>query len=275
MGTTSTPGAQQPPAAQPQAPRVSVLVPCAPRSPYLAETLRHLAEQTYQDWELVLVLDGECEHNRAVATRELGDRVRFVTTPAARSGPAVARDIGLAHCRGEYLAFCDADDLCAPRRLERQITELDRRPELGLLATWARRFATADGSDLGALHTPVGPGALAARLLLFNPVTTSTVVMRTELARRLGGFDAVAVRVEDYDLWLRCLGVAEVDALPEELVRYRVHDSHYSSGRIIGPQSALIRRAKVAAARRLGRRPEGAVLRHGAWLAVQVARGRW
>jgi glycosyltransferase involved in cell wall biosynthesis len=264
-----TPGSEQAP------PRVSVLVPCAPRAPYLAETLGSLRQQTFEDWELVLVLDGECPENRRVAESALGDRVRFATTPRERSGPAVARHLGLEHCRGELLAFCDADDLCAPERLARQVARFDERPSLGLLATWARRFASETGADLGALHCPTEPERLARRLLLFNPVTNSTVMVRTRTARELGGFNAGAVRVEDYDLWLRFVGVAEVAALPEELVRYRVHDAHYSSGRIIGPQSAIIRRSRVAATRRLGGWSGTALLRHAAWLGVQAGRGHW
>lgn len=255
--------------------RVSVLVPCAPRARYLAATLESLRRQTFEDWELLLVLDGECPENRAVAEAALGDRVRFVTTPRERSGPAVARHLGLDHCKGSLLAFCDADDLCEPERLALQVAEFDRRPELGLLATWARRFASESGEDLGALHCPTEPEQLTRRLLLFNPVTTSTVMVRTELARELGGFDARAVRVEDYDLWLRFLGVAEVGAIGRELVRYRVHDAHYSSGRLIGPQSGILRRAKVDATRRLGGRPSAALLRHAAWLGVQAARGHF
>jgi glycosyltransferase involved in cell wall biosynthesis len=255
--------------------RVSVLVPCAPRARYLAETLGTLRQQTFADWELILVLDGECAENRRVAESALGDRVRFVTTSRERSGPAVARHLGLDHCGGELLAFCDADDLCAPRRLALQVAEFERRPQLGMLATWARRFASESGEDLGAMHCPTDPERLARRLLLFNPVTTSTVMVRTDLARELGGFNADAVRVEDYDLWLRFLGVAEVGALGQELVRYRVHDAHYSSGRLIGPQSAILRRAKLDATRRLGGRPSSALLRHAAWLGVQAARGHF
>lgn len=256
-------------------PRVSVLVPCAPRSPYLAETLESLARQTYEDWELVLVLDGDCAQNRAAAEAALGARARFATTPAERSGPAVARDVGLAHCRGELLALCDSDDLCEADRLAVQVAEFDRRPELGLLAAWARRFSSKTGEDLGALHCPLGPRRLARRLLLFNPLTNSTVMARTRLVREVGGFNPIAVRVEDYDLWLRLLGVAEIDALPRELVRYRVHDSHYSDGGMIGRQSAVLRRSKLDAARRLGMRPGLTLFRHAAWLGVQAAKGRF
>ena len=256
-------------------PRLSVLIPCAPHSPYLGETLESIAKQTYTDWEVVLVLDGDSAENRRAAQLLPPDRVRFASTPRSRSGPAVARDVGLAECRGELLALCDADDLCEPERFERQVAEFDRHPGLGLLTTWARRFDSGTGEDRGPLHCPEDPRELARRLLLYNPLTTSSAMMRTGLAREYGGFEERAVRVEDYDLWLRFLGRAEVAALPEELVRYRVHDGHYSTGRILGPGTGIIRRAKVAAARRLGMSVPVTLLRHGAWLGVQIAKRRW
>ena len=257
------------------APRVSVLIPCAPKAEYLAETLRAVEKQTFQDWEVVLVLDGECEDNRRSAATLPPDRIRVLTTARPRSGPAVARQLGLTECRGALLALCDADDLCEPERFERQVAEFDRRPDLGLLTTWARRFDSDSKADRGSLHCPADPAKLAARLLLFNPLTTSTAMMRTALVREFGGFDEKAVRCEDYDLWLRFLGRAEVAALPVELVRYRVHGSQYSSGRILGPQTALLCREKLAAARRLGLSTGVVRIKHVLWLGIQIARRRW
>jgi hypothetical protein len=254
---------------------VSVLIPCAPKASYLAETLRSIEKQTYQDWNLVLVLDGECAENREAAKVLPADRVRILVTPRPLSGPAVGRQIGLEQCASELIALCDADDLCEPERFERQIAEFDRRPELGLLSTWARRFDSDTGEDRGPMHCPTDPQELARKLLLFNPLTTSTVMMRADVARKVGGFVEAAVRVEDYDLWLRFLGVADVAALPEELVRYRLHGHQYSTGRVIGPQSTLIRHAKVAAARRLGVSVPATLIKHAAWLGVQVVKRRF
>jgi glycosyltransferase involved in cell wall biosynthesis len=256
-------------------PRLSVLVPSTPDAPYLAETLESLVKQTFTDWELVLVLDGESEANRRIAGTLDPSRIRIVCTPHPRSGAAVARQTGLAACRGELLALCDADDLCEPERFERQVAAFDRRPELGLLTTWARRFDSATGADRGPLHCPTDPPVLARRLLLYNPVTTSSTMMRTALVRELGGFKPETERVEDYDLWLRFLGRAEVGSLPEELVRYRVHDGQYSRGHVRGPRVAIIRRAKMAAARRLGLSVPLTLLRHAAWIGVQVAKRQW
>ncbi|MFL6116798.1 MAG: glycosyltransferase family 2 protein [Catenulispora sp.] len=258
-----------------RAPRVSVLIPCAPRQRYLQETLLTLQKQTFPDWEVVLVLDGESEENRRAAAVLPADRIRIVVTARPRSGAAAARNAGLPECRGDLVAFCDADDLCEPERLARQVAEFDRRPALGMLATWSRRFDSDTDADLGPRHCPAEPDALARRLLLFNPVTTSSVMVRPEVVREAGAFRDAAIQCEDYDLWLRILGRAEVAALPAELVRYRVHEGQFSRRAKILPQSGLLRREKVAAARRLGWSVAVTRVKHLAWVGVQVANRRW
>jgi glycosyltransferase involved in cell wall biosynthesis len=256
-------------------PRVSVLIPVAPRQRHLEETLLSVHKQTFQDWEVVLVLDGDCPQNRRMAAVLPADRIRIVLTPSPRSGPAAARNVGLSECRGDLVALCDADDLCEPERLARQVAEFDRRPTLGMLATWARRFDSDTGADLGRLRCPAESGALARRLLLFNPVTTSTVMARAEVLRSSGGFRDAAVHCEDYDLWLRILGRAETAGLAEELVRYRVHQGQLSRQAKLLRSSGLLRREKLAAARRLEWSVTATRIKHLAWVGVQLAKRRF
>ncbi|GAA2021683.1 hypothetical protein GCM10009839_18570 [Catenulispora yoronensis] len=256
-------------------PRVSVLIPCAPRQKHLQETLLSLQKQTFQDWEVVLVLDGDCEENRRAAAVLPPDRIRILVTATPRSGAATARNTGLPECHGDLLAFCDSDDLCEPDRLAHQVAAFDTRPTLGLLATWSRRFDSTTGTDLGPLTCPTTPETLAHRLLLFNPLTTSTVMVRPHLVREAGGFRPTALYCEDYDLWLRILGNTEIAALPEELVRYRVHEDQSSHRAKLLQRSGLLRREKLAATRRLGLSVTATRIKHLAWVGVQLANRRW
>jgi glycosyltransferase involved in cell wall biosynthesis len=252
---------------------VSVVIPCTPKAGFLAETLRSVAEQTHQDWEVVLVLDGECEENREAARTLPEDRVQVHVTPAPRSGPAVGRNIGLEAAKHDLVAFLDADDVCTPKRLERQVAGLSQRPGLALIGAWARKIDPF-GQVVGVLRSAVGPD-LARTMLLRNCFITSTVVLRKEVAVAVGGFDPRLVRLEDYDLWLRVMARADGDVLPEELVGYRVHPGQYSRGALIGPQTKLLRRSKQALAKRIGVSGLGVAARHAAWLGVQVAKRRW
>lgn len=252
---------------------VSVVIPCAPKADFLAETLRSVAEQTHQDWEVVLVLDGECEQNRAAARTLPDDRVQVHLTPEPRSGPAVGRNIGLDAAKHDLVAFLDADDLCMPDRLAHQVAVLEQRPGLGLVGSWANKIDPA-GRLVGEMHSAIGP-EVARTMLLFNCLITSTVVVRKELAAEAGGFDPRCVRLEDYDLWLRIMARADGDVVPEDLVAYRVHPGQYSRGALMGPQTKLLRRSKQALAKRIGVSGLGVAARHAAWLGVQVVNRRW
>ncbi|GAB3914251.1 glycosyltransferase [Kibdelosporangium lantanae] len=253
---------------------VSVAMTVAPKATYLPETLKSILGQTHQDWELVIVLDGECAENRAAAEIVPADRVRFATTPAPRSGPAVGRNLALRTATHELVAWLDADDLAVPERLARQVEVLEAQPDLGLLGSWAKRIDPA-GAPVGEMHPPTGRDKVGHTMLWFNCLITSTVMMRASVANAVGGFDPVCTRSEDYDLWLRMLGSHSADILPEELVSYRVHPGQHSRGRILDAQVARLRRSRMAAAKRLGVSKVGALARHSAWLGVQVANRRW
>lgn len=252
---------------------VSVVIPSAPKNSFLEETLLSVAAQTHQEWEVVLVLDGECEQNRAAA-EVLGDRVQVHLTPAPRSGPAVGRNIGLESAKHDLVAFLDADDLCTPDRLARQVQVLTEQPDLGLVGAWAHKI-DPEGNRVGELHSVTGRGEVARTMLLFNPLITSTIVVRKQLAAEVGGFDPRLVRLEDYDLWLRLLAKADGDVLGEELLGYRVHPTQYSRGGLLGPATKLLYRSKQAVARRIGVSGVATAARHAAWMGVQIANRRW
>jgi glycosyltransferase involved in cell wall biosynthesis len=253
---------------------VSVVVPCAPKAGFLAETLRSVMTQSHEDWEVVLVLDGECAQNRAAAEMLPSDRVQILVTPEPRSGPAIGRNIGMHASKHELVAFLDADDVCSPERLARQTAMLDEQPHLGLLGTWSAKI-DPDGNRVGEMHSVTGCEKVARTMLLFNCLTTSTIVARKSLALEVGGFNPRCVRLEDYELWLRILARYDGDVLPEELLGYRVHLGQYSRGGLMGEQTGLLRRSKQLVARRLGVGRLGVAVRHGAWLGVQVANRRW
>jgi hypothetical protein len=112
-------------------------------------------------------------------------------------------------------------------------------------------------------------------MLLFNPLITSTIVVRKQLAAEVGGFDPRLVRLEDYDLWLRLLAKADGDVIGEELLGYRVHPTQYSRGGLLGPATKLLYCSKQAVAKRIGVSGVATAAKHAAWLGVQVANRRW
>ena len=100
-------------------PRVSVIVPAHNAEPFIERTIESVREQTYRDWEIVVVDDGSSDGTWELL-QALGPHVRSFRREHA-GGPAVARNLALEHATGEFAAFLDADDLLLPRYLESQL----------------------------------------------------------------------------------------------------------------------------------------------------------
>jgi glycosyltransferase involved in cell wall biosynthesis len=112
------------------APRISVIIPTYNRAQYIGAAIESVLQQTCQDMEIIVVDDGSTD-DTAERVAGYGDRVRYIRTPNRRVGHA--RNVGMAHARGEYLTFLDSDDLLYPYMIEVESALLDRYPDVGLV----------------------------------------------------------------------------------------------------------------------------------------------
>jgi GT2 family glycosyltransferase len=170
--------------------------------------------QTYRDFELIVVDDGS-EDGTAESLAGYGSSVHIHCQP--RRGVAAARNRGVAHASGAYLAFLDSDDLWLPRKLEVQIAFMRERPWLQICQTeeiWIRHGARVNPKKKH--HKPSGDIFRASlELCLVSP---SAVMMKRELFEALGGFDETLPACEDYDLWLRVARSHTVPLISDPLV---------------------------------------------------------
>lgn len=153
----------------------------------------------------------------------LDDPRVLVHRRAERGGQARARNEGLARARGHWIAFLDDDDLWAPQRLRTQLDAMDADAGFGYCAVV---LIDAERHALGTFPAPL-PETLRAGLrracLIPGP---SSVVVRADLLRELGGFRDDLAPVEDWDLWLRLADAAPASASGELLVGYMVHSEN-------------------------------------------------
>jgi glycosyltransferase involved in cell wall biosynthesis len=207
---------------RPKCPKVSVLLPVWNAGRYLAGAIDSVLAQTFADFELLIIDDGSTDGSRALIRRCRDPRIRRIENEK-NLGVTRSLNLGLERALGCYVARADADDLCAPERLARQVAFLDAHPGVALLASRARRI-DAGGAELGVIDVPVDGEWLRRRLRLANCIVHGTVMMRADAVRALGGYDAAMERAEDYDLWLRIAERHEIAALPELLYAWRDHD---------------------------------------------------
>lgn len=236
-------------------PLVSVVVPVRNGARWLNEAIDSVVQQTLGDFELLAIDDGSTDATPQILAGWAGRDSRVRTLRQPNLGLVAALNRGLAEARGALLARLDADDRAAPQRLKDQAEIMDGSPNIGLLGTWAQRI-DENGRGRGLLKPETRPDKLAEILTRANPFVHSSVMLRTNIARSLGGYRAAFEAAEDYDLWLRISEIASVANIPEPLVQYRRHGDSVSARKAIR-QSFSLRLAQRAAQarRRFGRDP--------------------
>ncbi len=192
---------------------------------YIKETLDSVLGQDYPHVESIVVDDGSTDDTARVLEEYAGDpRVRVVRQRNA--GQTVAKNRGLAEARGEFIAFCDADDTWRRDKLSLQLPRF-ADPRVAVVYSDIE-CVDGQGRTLPYYDIPHYEGRVTAPLLIDNFVPFPTSVARAAVLRAAGGFDESLTMSIDYDLWLR-ISVDHLFAfVPQRLANYRVWDGQMS-----------------------------------------------
>jgi glycosyltransferase involved in cell wall biosynthesis len=210
-------------------PKVSVLVPAYNAMEYLPKTISSVIDQTYQDFEIIIVNDGSVDEIETWAKQLSDSRIKLVSQ--ANQGLASARNTGLANARGEYIAFIDADDLWLSSKLEKQVQVLDSNPDVGVVYSWIA-LIDEKGSLLGKIRKNYAQGNVWVELTTHNIVECGSVALvRRACFDKVGLFDEDLPFScsEDWDMWLRIAPDYKFGLVKEPLVYYRCHSTNLSS----------------------------------------------
>lgn len=231
---------------------VSVVIPIFNADQFVREAIESVLAQTYSDWELVLVDDGSSDRSTAIAmeyaARDPG-RVFYVThSGGATRGLSASRNLGIAHARGEYVTFLDADDTWFPHKLERQTAMLNRHQDAGMVYgvsqwwySWTDEPQDATRDFVYPLGVPAGvaiePPALIEPFFVRQEAAIphpGSILVRRSLLERIGGFEEAWASggrpdtsfrdlYEDQALYGKICVHASVVASAECWYRYRQH----------------------------------------------------
>jgi glycosyltransferase involved in cell wall biosynthesis len=243
------------------APQVSVLMGVRDAAAFLDEALASVFRQTFADFELIVVDDGSTDETAAILGRLVDSRVRVVRQETAR-GLAAALNAGLRLARGRWVARFDADDVCEPERLERQVEAMgSTHPGTTVLGTWVR-IIDAHGRPIGEMRPPPDAGTLGGLLFLSNSLVHPTVLVERDRLTAAGGYDERFSCAQDYDLWLRLAAVGcRMDVLPLHLMRYRQHRATVSRRHPARQERGAVRALQRAYAVALGRPVDASLIR--------------
>ncbi len=206
-------------------PKFSVIIPTYNRLEVLKRAVESVNNQTYEDYELIVVDDGSDDGTEAYLKELEIHHLRAGETPR---GVSFARNLGVECSSGEWLAFLDSDDEWLPDKLERQLTFIEKNPLTRIVHGEERWIRNGVRVNPMKKHQKFGGDLFEASLNLCL-ISPSTVVLKRELFDEMQGFREDFIVCEDYDLWLKITSQEEVGFLKEELiVKYGGHEDQLS-----------------------------------------------
>lgn len=206
-------------------PLVSIVTPAYNGENYLDETIRSVIAQTYPNWELIIVDDGSKDGTAAIVKgwAEKDPRIKYIYQENQRM--ASARNNGIKHAKGKYVAFLDHDNIFLPKKLELQVAYLESHPEVGVSYAKIRHFYHPDAT---VLYENVNEKPLAEDqfrdLLHRNAINVLSVLVRKECFDKYGAFMQGWKACDEHYVWIN---LAEHDVrfeyFPEVVGLLRLH----------------------------------------------------
>lgn len=208
-------------------PFVSLILPVYNGDPYLAEAIDSILNQTWKDFELIIINDGSLDGSAEIIRGYDDPRIRYYEHKNIGLAATLNRGIELA--KGTYIARQDQDDISMPERLAKQLEFLEAKPDYGMVGTWA--LIREGYVDSARVHShPIDNAILKFDLNFNNPFVHSSMMIRKSVFRLVGGYTTDISRQppEDYELWSRIAMYCKVANIPEILVIYREVQSSMS-----------------------------------------------
>jgi glycosyltransferase involved in cell wall biosynthesis len=211
-------------------PTISVVIPTYNRAQIIGRTIQSVLNQTYPDFEVIIVDDGSTDNTEEVVKGFGDDRLRYIRMKENSGTAGVPRNKGIEAARGEYIALLDSDDEWLPEKLEKQVSKFKSlSPDVGVVYCG---YACVNGKTGETLieYLPNARGdvfrsAVEGRLRLAG----HTPLIRKECFEKAGVFDVELLGSEDWDMWIRLAQHCYFDFVPEILARYYVYGAQKSA----------------------------------------------
>ena len=208
---------------------VSVIIPIWNRQEYIKNTINSILTQTYQNLEILCVDDCSSDESVLILEQINDTRLRIIKLSQNSGRPAVPRNIALKQAKGEYIAFCDDDDIWNKRKIELQL-EAMKKYSFDICFTGFEYFGMRKGRpsfQLRAIRF-----FIPFSLIFSNSILNSSVMITSQLINRVGFLnEELSLRaIEDYQYWLRAyFKGSKFHFIKDTMVYYRIHSRRISS----------------------------------------------
>jgi hypothetical protein len=180
-------------------PLVSVIVPCYQHAHFLDQSLKSVLDQTYNNWECIIVNDGSPDETNLVALKWTAKDERFKYLEQENKGLSGARNAGIEICEGEYILPLDADDILDKDYLKTIVPEILKQPEAAVISCYTKFFQGNTNTIVGELKPESG----TVTSLLYQNQLVATSLFRKASWKQVGGYDETMKKgFEDWDFWI-------------------------------------------------------------------------
>lgn len=202
---------------------VSIIMPVHNCQTHVVEAVESIVQQTFQDWELIIIDDCSCDGTSHLISSFLDRRIRIIKCNR-KMGIAKALNIGIETSRGAFIARMDGDDIAVPERISKQLDYMLKNPSLALIGSQAWLIST-DDNVIAVKRKPVLSWLCRWYSRYATPLIHPSFFGRREVFINLGGYNNL-LRAQDFEFVVRALDSGfKVGNHPEYLLYYRTHPS--------------------------------------------------
>ena len=198
---------------------------------YLRSALDSIWNQTYQNWEFIVIDDASDKWCTEFLYQYSDDNRFKIYRNETNRGLTACLNTALRMAEGKYIARMDSDDICAPNRLERQIAYMEKHEDVDVLACSTYIYDGTGGSKFSGIHRKFVQERIRVRLSMANiEFPHPTVVFRHDfLQRNHLNYDESIKKAQDYNMWMRCIERGKLECLQDVLFISRMHEAQISS----------------------------------------------
>ena len=207
-------------------PKVSIIIPTYNRANFLPRTIKSVLNQTFQDFELIIVDDCSTDNTQEVVKefQKKDDRIRYIRLDKNSGAPAHPRNVGIQNARGNFISFLDSDDECFPEKLEKQLELFEKGPaDLGFVGCNALMVEEKNGKILKEIKLPSFLKRNTFEKLLEHCFMNISVLIKSRVLDNVGLFDENLKFAEDWDMWIRISYKYNFDFVLKPLLKRYIH----------------------------------------------------
>ncbi len=193
---------------------------------YVQQAIRSVVEQTYANWELIILNDGSTDNSEQIVLAFQDERIRYGKN-TENKGIVYTRNRLFELAKGDYFAVLDCDDIAHRERIAKQVLYLQQNPKCVLCGSWATKINEA-GMKIGKMQPPVVDENIRINQLFQSSFLQSTVMLRADSMQNMQ-YNTDFPVAEDFDLWERLLQKGMGHNLPEFLLKYRWYEGNTST----------------------------------------------